>query len=62
MKLKVWPEFDNRNGIVETKLDSFESIADVMVNKLLDRKEGYIFHGHRRNDWKLESTITRHIQ
>ncbi|MBW1794173.1 MAG: FRG domain-containing protein [Deltaproteobacteria bacterium] len=62
MQLAVWPNFSLRYGIVETKLNSFDSITDVMANKLLDNKENYIFRGHRRSDWKLEPTLTRHLR
>lgn len=61
MNLKVWPEYQIKHGIIESKLDSLDSITNV-VDKLLDIKKDYVFRGHRRNDWKLEPTLTRHLK
>jgi hypothetical protein len=48
------------NGIVETKLTHWSEYYSV-VQTLLDLPH-YIFRGHRRDDWKLEPTLTRIIK
>jgi len=62
MELKVWPNFQIDHGIIKSKLVSLDNVIDVMNYKLLDRKEDYVFRGHRRNDWKLEPTLKRHLK
>ncbi|MCK9363476.1 MAG: FRG domain-containing protein [Syntrophales bacterium] len=53
----TFPKAKISNGIMESKLSSWTDFNNV-VKKLLNHPD-YIYRGHRRNDWDLESTLTR---
>lgn len=56
-KPAIFPKASPNDGIVESTLSSWMQIHD-LVARLLDYPN-YVFRGHRRNDWHLESTLTR---
>lgn len=45
-------------GVAEIDLFSWGYFGDFIYQRLLDLKS-YIYRGHRRTDWKLESTLDR---
>jgi len=56
-----WPTRKASHGIVESKILSFDQLSLLFTSSLLDKKENYIFRGHRKNDCLLEPTIDRLI-
>ena len=57
--MKIWPERETRYGISETAIVSYQGFTDLLSSVLLAKKENYIFRGHRKSSWLLESTLTR---
>ena len=58
--LPNFPKTSYNNGIMESMLSSWMHFNE-MVEKLLSHPD-YVYRGHRRNDWELESTLTRIIK
>lgn len=56
-----WTSGLRTQGIVESKIVSFEDLSKIFSGPLLGKKEHYIFRGHRSNSWLLEPTIDRFI-
>lgn len=46
------------NGYYEIRLRSWRDFADYVYDEMRDYQT-YIWRGHRRDDWKLEPTLTR---
>lgn len=57
---KTWPKWDFEKGVMSSQLKSWSAFHD-FVTQLLDLPH-YIFRGQRRDDWLLESTITRDLK
>lgn len=56
-----WEQKSYQNGVVEIDLFSWGYFGDFIYQQLLDYKS-YVFRGHRRTDWKLESTLDRRLR
>jgi hypothetical protein len=48
-------------GVQEVELFSWDYFTDFIYDKLLNY-EKYVFRGHRRSEWKLESTLNRQLR
>jgi hypothetical protein len=57
--LKEWPVRTFQNNILVTKINSFEQLNMVMVDKIFDNKNNYIFRGHRKSEWSLKPGVFR---
>jgi hypothetical protein len=55
---KRWKYGPVVDGVCEVRLHSFRYFYDFITQKLISYRT-YIFRGHRREDWKLESTLDR---
>lgn len=53
-----WKESLVKNGMCTVDLYDWKYFNDYIYHRLLDYKT-YVFRGHRRDDWKLESTLDR---
>jgi hypothetical protein len=63
-EVEPWPSAKQSHaihGIVEYKILSLDDLSNFFTSSLLDKKENYIFRGHRKNDWLLEPAIDRVI-
>jgi hypothetical protein len=58
--IKLWPSWDFDQGVATAQLKSWAGIHG-FVERLLDLPH-YIFRGQRRDDWLLESTLTRDLR
>ncbi|MFO1460715.1 MAG: FRG domain-containing protein [Verrucomicrobiota bacterium] len=56
-----WSQKSFEKGVQEIELFSWDYFGDYIYDRLLDFKT-YVFRGHRRSDWKLESTLDRELR
>ena len=56
-----WNEIDKSHGIVHVRLSSWRYFNDYIRQEMLDYKT-FVWRGHRRSDWLLESTLDRQLK
>src|SRR2546428_5152002 len=57
-RTKRWLKSSIADGVVSFTLHSWKYLTDFIYQEMLDYT-GYIWRGHRRDDWLLESTLDR---
>src|SRR5947209_3848569 len=57
-RTKRWVKSPVVDGVISFTLHSWKYFTDFIYQEMLDYT-GYIWRGHRRDDWLLESTLDR---
>lgn len=60
-RTKRWVWSDLGKGFAEVKLSSWKYFNDFIYQEMIQH-DTYVWRGHRRDDWKLESTLDRLVR